>query len=91
MSVFDLFDPIGIPARLQVRVTPRAKRAQIKREMQQDGTILFRVYVTAPAEDGAANAAVIAALADAFGIAKSSLTIAHGLTSRYKIIAVNQN
>lgn len=90
MPVFDLFDPVAVPARLQVRVTPRARRAQIKRETQQDGTILFRVYVTAPAEDGEANAAVIAALADSFGIAKSSLAIAQGLTSRYKIITVNQ-
>lgn len=47
-----------------------------------------KVYVTAPPADGEANAAVIAVLAKALGIAKSKLSIVRGDASRDKSIAI---
>lgn len=85
----DLFNwKDGIGDVIRVRVTPRASSNRIKLEHQQDGSLLFRVYVTVPAQDGKANEAVIKLLAKELGIAKSALTITHGLTDRNKIIKI---
>ncbi len=67
---------------ITVRVTPRARRNAV--ESQPDGT--YRVYTTAAPADGDANAAVIKMLGKYLGIAKSSLTIIRGHTSRDKVI-----
>jgi uncharacterized protein (TIGR00251 family) len=72
--------------RLQIRVTPRAKKPGI--EMAGDGTLV--VKVREPAEDGRANDAVIAALAGHFGVAKRAVTIVHGHGSRRKLVEVQQ-
>lgn len=73
---------------LKVRVSAKAASNRIKVEDLDDGSILIRVYVTAPAEDGKANKEVIRLLSKELGLPKSSLTITHGLTSRDKIIAI---
>ena len=73
---------------LRVRVTPKASRERIVSEMQTDGSVLLRVYVTCVPEDGKANKAVIALLAKALGVAKSRVVITHGLTDRNKIIHI---
>ncbi len=86
--MFDLFDKKGLPENLRVKVTPRAKKERIKRENLSDGSILYKVYVTAPAEDGKANEAVIALLANALNVAKSRLKIIRGLTIRDKLIGI---
>jgi len=70
--------------RLQVKVTPRAKRPAI--EVAGDGTLV--VKVREPATDGRANAAVIEALADHFDVAKRAVTIVHGQTSRRKLVEI---
>jgi len=72
--------------RLQIRVTPRAKKPGIK--TAGDGTIV--VKVREPAEDGRANDAVIAALAGHFGVPKRAVTIVHGHGSRRKLVEVQQ-
>lgn len=77
-----------LPTILRVRVTPKAKAARIKQEHAEDGSLFYRVYVTVVAEDGKANQAVIALLAKALHVPKSSLTITHGLTSRDKLIRI---
>jgi uncharacterized protein len=59
---------------LDIQVVPRASRAAV-------GPLVgdrLRVAVTAPPVDGAANAAVVEALADAFGVRRSAVTIVHG-------------
>lgn len=71
-------------AEIAVRVTPKAARARI----EVDGT-LIRVYVTVVPEDGKANAAVQAALAEALGLAKSRLTLVRGATSRDKVFRLS--
>ncbi len=87
--MLDLFDYQNPPDILRVKVTPKAKSERIKKEIAADGSVLYKIYVTAAPEDGKANAAVIKLLAKALGIAKSSLTITRGLTSREKTIQVN--
>ena len=49
----------------------------------------IKVYVTAPAVGGKANAAVVDALAAHFGVKKRSVTIIRGVHSRKKIIAID--
>ena len=66
-------------ARLDVRVTPNARANLTSR----DATGL-RVSVTAPPDEGRANAAVTALLAHALGVAPSRLTLVGGATSRDK-------
>lgn len=87
--MLDLFDYQNPPDILRVKVTPKAGSERIKKETAADGSILYKIYVTAAPEDGKANESVIKLLAKALGIAKSSLTITHGLTSREKTIKVN--
>jgi uncharacterized protein YggU (UPF0235/DUF167 family) len=88
--MLDLFDHADPPSTLRVKVTPRAKTERIKKEAAPDGAPLYKIYVTAVAEHGKANAAVIALLAEALGIPRSSLTITRGLTSRNKTITVKR-
>ena len=70
--------------RLQIRVTPRAKKPGI--ETAGDGTLV--VKVREPAQDGRANAAVIEALAGHFGVAKRAVCIVHGHGSRSKLVEI---
>lgn len=87
MSVLiDLFNT-EIPKTLQVRVTPKAAANRLKVELQPDGSRLVRVYVTASAQDGKANKAVLKLLAEDVGLPVSSLDILHGHTSRDKKVA----
>lgn len=58
-----------------LHVTPRARRNALS-----EG----KAEVTAPPEDGKANAAVAELLAHALGVAKSRLTLIKGQTSRDK-------
>ena len=56
-------------------------------EQREDRTLT--VYLSARAVDGAANHALIAALADYFQVQKSGVTIVRGHTSRHKIVDVD--
>lgn len=76
---------LAIPgAEFFCRVTPRARKTGIER----DGATI-RVAVSAPPEDGRANAAVAEALAHALGVAKSRLTLLRGTTSRDKLFRLD--
>lgn len=70
-------------AEIAVRVTPRARRPGVT--VAGDA---IRVAVTAPPEDGRANAAVAEALAHALGIAKGRLLLLGGATARDKVFRV---
>lgn len=74
---------------LTVRVTPKASRDAILGTMATPDGLALKVAVTAPADKGKANAAVIALLARAFGIAKSNITLAMGETDRRKVLRVS--
>jgi uncharacterized protein YggU (UPF0235/DUF167 family) len=67
--------------RLAVRVTPGARLEALE---ITDGRLLARVR--AKPEDGKANAAVIALIAAALGIAPSRVTLLRGATSREKLL-----
>jgi uncharacterized protein YggU (UPF0235/DUF167 family) len=70
--------------RLAVRVTPGARAHSIAIE---GGRVLIKVG--ARPEDGKANAAVLALLADALGIATSRLHLLRGAAAREKLIQIN--
>ncbi len=53
------------------------------------GNASLKVSVTVVAEDGKANAAVIALLAKKLGVAKRCLTIVAGATDRRKILHID--
>ena len=48
-----------------------------------------KVTLAAPAVDGRANAALIAFLAEAFGVAKRDVVIASGASARRKIVRIS--
>lgn len=70
---------------LTVRVIPRANRTALAGE--RAGALLVRL--AAPPVEGAANAALIAFLAECLQVARRQLTIASGETSRDKRIQVS--
>lgn len=80
----DLSDRVKPGATIAVRVTPKASRDRIDADA---GPI--RVYVTAPPEDGKANAAVQKLLAKSLGIAKSRLTLIRGMGARDKVFRID--
>ena len=69
-----------------IRVKPRARANKI--DGVRDGVLLLSV--SAPPVDSAANEAVIAVLAQALDVAKSTLFLAHGQKSRDKTVAIAQ-
>ncbi|HKV46181.1 MAG TPA: DUF167 domain-containing protein [bacterium] len=70
--------------RATVTVIPRARAARVER--LEDGTL--RVAVTAPPHEGRANAAVVAALAEHFGVPQSQVRIVAGRSGRRKVVEV---
>jgi uncharacterized protein (TIGR00251 family) len=77
----------GDGVRVRLRVQPRARRNQIDGLVAEaDGGVALKVAVTAPPEDGKANAAVIALLAKAWGRPKSAFAVVAGAADRRKII-----
>lgn len=68
---------------LELRVQPRARRAALE---NADGTL--KAAVTAPPEDGKANDAVIALLAETWRLPRSSFGIVKGASSRNKTVSV---
>lgn len=70
--------------RFETRVTPRASKNAI--DGVREGRLVVRV--TAPPVDAAANAAVIALLAQALAVAKRQVTLVAGERSRTKRVAI---
>lgn len=69
--------------RIDVKVVPNARQAKVKEEQGR-----LKVYVTAPAVDGKANAALIETLAEHFHVRKSAIAIVRGETSREKVVEI---
>ena len=68
-----------------IQVVPRASRVAVGPAVGER----LRVAVTAPPVDGAANAAVIEALAAAFGVRRAAIAIVRGETGRRKTVRVD--
>ncbi|MGE0422986.1 MAG: DUF167 family protein [Reyranellaceae bacterium] len=74
--------------RLRLKVRPQGRRTGIEGVVaDRDGEVLS-VSVTAAPEDGKANAAVVALLAKALGVAKSAISVTQGATARRKTLHV---
>lgn len=69
---------------LQLRVQPRARRSAL----EQTGGGGLKAAVTAAPEDGKANAAVVALLASAWRVPKSTMEIVRGGTARDKTLSI---
>jgi uncharacterized protein (TIGR00251 family) len=69
---------------IDVLVVPRASRAAVG-PMVGDR---LRVAVSAPPVDGAANAAVVEVLAEAFGVRRRDVTIVRGERGRRKTVRI---
>ena len=68
---------------VELRVQPRARRTAL----ESAGTML-KAAVTVPPEEGKANAAVVALLAESWRLPKSAFTIVKGETARNKTVGV---
>lgn len=68
--------------RIAVHVTPKAARNEVAGWKGDE----LAVRVTAPPEGGKANAMVCRLLADALGVAKTSVKVVRGDVSRHKIV-----
>ena len=69
--------------RYTVRAQPEARRNGVQGE--QDGAL--KIAVTAPPEDGRANAALVEVLRDALGLKRSQIELLSGQTSREKKVS----
>lgn len=67
-----------------VKVAPRAKENKIVGYKDN----ILRVRITAPPVEGKANKALVAFLADAWGVPQSSIRIVRGELSREKTLEV---
>ena len=80
-------EPAGIT--LAVRLTPRGGRDAIDGiEPLADGRRVLKVRVRAAASEGAANAALIALIAKALGVAQRDVGVVAGATARVKRVHV---
>jgi uncharacterized protein (TIGR00251 family) len=74
---------------LAVRLTPRGGRDAIDGiEPLADGRRVLKVRVRAAASEGAANAALLALIAKAFGVAQRDVQVVAGATARVKRVRV---
>jgi len=71
--------------RLQVKVTPRAKRNEIV-GWHQDHMLIAKI--AAPPVGGQANEELVRFLAERLGIPASDIVITRGYTSRQKIVEI---
>jgi uncharacterized protein (TIGR00251 family) len=86
-----LASPVPGGIRLRLKVQPKARRTAILGVgPDRDGPVL-KLAVGAPPEDGKANAAVIALLAEAFDVAKAAVSVVTGATDRRKLVEIRGN
>jgi uncharacterized protein YggU (UPF0235/DUF167 family) len=79
----------GTGFRFAVRLTPKSGADRIEGwAAGADGKPYLKARVSAPPEDGKANAALLKLLAGTLGIAKTKLRIVSGTGARIKLIAV---
>lgn len=71
--------------RYSIHAKPGSSKGPLVEELP-DGTLV--VFLTARAVDGAANDALIEALAKHFGVKRAAVTLVRGRTSRHKIVDV---
>jgi len=80
--------PVPGGIRLRLKVQPKARRETIAGCAPDPDGVALKLSVGAPPEDGKANAAVIALLAEALGVAKSAISVVSGATDRRKLVEI---
>lgn len=70
--------------RIYVKVIPRSSKNEITKVSEGE----YKVKLTTPPVDGAANSMLIKVLAEYFGVSRSSLKIIGGKTARVKIVEI---
>jgi len=85
LTDFELALDLVMARKISVTVKANARHSGVEKISQSE----FSVTVRAPARDGAANRAVIEALAEFLAIPKSSLNIIRGQSSRKKLIEID--
>lgn len=74
---------------MALKVTPKAARRRIgAATTEADGAVVLKVAVTDAPEHGKANAAVIALLAKAWGVPKSTISVTAGAGGRRKTLHI---
>jgi uncharacterized protein (TIGR00251 family) len=73
---------------IHVRLTPKSRAARIVGAGSHGEKPVLKAYVTAPPEDGKANAALVQTIAVWLGVPKSAVTVASGQKSRLKSVLV---
>lgn len=72
--------------RLTVKVIPHAKQNKIVAEADR-----LKVYLTAPAVEGKANAALVECLAEHYKVKRNQIRVVIGEKSRLKVIEINSH
>ncbi|GGA37142.1 DUF167 domain-containing protein [Pelagibacterium lentulum] len=86
----DWFTQSGTDLFIRVRVTPNAARNAVAGlVMRADNRQFLAIRTSALAENGKANSAVIAIVAKALGVTKTSIAIATGSQSREKTLLIS--
>jgi len=75
-----------VSVRLEIRVSPRSRRTHVKGR-RADGAL--QVAVSAPADGGRANAAVVSLLAEWLGVKPGQVRITRGLAARGKTVEID--
>ena len=77
---------------ITIKVIPNSSRNKISEKFfDEKNQECWKINLTAVAEDGKANAALIKFLAKEFKISKSKIEIIRGETSRNKMIRIFEN
>lgn len=74
--------------RIRVRLTPKGGRDRIEGVTETAAGRALKARVASPPAEGAANAALVALLADALGVPKTAVRIEAGITARIKTVLV---
>jgi uncharacterized protein len=82
--------PSSDRVRFAVKLTPKGGRDAIGGWVTDAaGNPILKARVSAPPEDGKANAALIVLLAGALGLKKADVKIVSGAASRTKLVEIN--
>jgi uncharacterized protein (TIGR00251 family) len=77
---------MGVPStRLRVRVSPGSRRVGVAGRVGET----WKLRVTAPAEGGRANAAVLRLLAETLGVARDRVVLVSGHGARDKVVELD--
>ena len=72
--------------RIYAKVSPRSSKNSVEKISEGE----YKIKLTAPPVDGAANDMLIEILAEYFNVSKSSVRIVGGKTARHKIIDIEK-